>query len=211
MKGSAGYHRTLGGAIVWMGMASENRSKLTENPSFWSSRIPVGGSGATGSMPPRFDLLQSLVDQLLVVFPGEVPLDDLRGNHHRQIDRLAADLLERPARLELNLALGVLDDIVGLGACPGADLLAQPVAVRPALRDDRLRFDARAVEDLRRLAVEPLQLLPRLLRIVQRLADRVLPRLERLQERRPGELRQQRQQHQEGDDGPDEEPRVGLD
>ena len=35
---------------------------------------------------------------------------------HRQIDRFVADLLERAAGLELNLALGVLDDAVGLGA-----------------------------------------------------------------------------------------------
>jgi len=35
------------------------------------------------------DLLEGVVDQFLVVFLGEVPLDDLRGDHHREFDRLA--------------------------------------------------------------------------------------------------------------------------
>jgi hypothetical protein len=66
------------------------------------------------------------------------------------------------------------NDVVGFGAGLGAYLLAQPIAVRPALRDDRLGFHPRAVDDLRRLEVQPLQLLLRLLGIVERLADGVL-------------------------------------
>ena len=59
--------------------------------------------------------------------------------------------------------------------------------------------------------LQPLELLLRLLRVVERLADRVLTALERLQQRPPGELRQQRQQDQERDDRPDEQSGIGLD
>ena len=47
------------------------------------------------------------------------------------------------AGLELNLALGVPHDVVGLGARLLPDLFAQPLAVRPALRDDRFGLGAR--------------------------------------------------------------------
>ena len=50
-----------------------------------------------------------------------------------------------------------------------------------------------------------------LLGIVERLPDRLLTALERLQQRPPRKLRQQRQQHQEGQDRPDEQARVRLD
>ncbi len=119
-----------------------------------------------------------------------------------------ADLLEGAARLELNLPLGVLHDHVGLAARLLADLLAQPLAVGATLRDDRVGVDARPRDDLRRLRVQPLEVLLGLLRIVERLADRVLPRLERLQERSPRDLLQRPQQAEERDDRPDEQPGV---
>ena len=51
---------------------------------------------------------------------------------------------ERPAGLELDLALGVPDDAVGLG--PRLLLASPPAAARrrPALRDDRFGLDPRA-------------------------------------------------------------------
>jgi len=96
-----------------------------------------------------FDLLEGFVDQPLVVFPGEVALDDLRGDHHGEVDRLAPNLLERPAGLELNLTLRVLDDVVGFGARLRADLFPEPIAVDPTLRDDAFRLDARLLDDPR--------------------------------------------------------------
>ena len=59
-------------------------------------------------------LLQRLVDQLLVVFLREIPLNDLRCDGDRQVSGLVANLFERASRLELNLPLGVLDNYVGL-------------------------------------------------------------------------------------------------
>ena len=156
---------------------------MVRDPFTWIRRL---------SGDARATCLKGVVDQPLVVFLGEVPLDDLRRDHHREVDRLAADLLERAAGLELNLALRVLDDVVGLGA---RLLRASPRAA--ARRRTRLcvmialGLDARLADDLRGLDVQPLQLLLRLLRVVERLADRVLTRLERAEQRPPGELRQQ--------------------
>src|SRR5438105_14445625 len=119
------------------------------------------------SVFPALYLLERFVDQPLVVFLREVSLDDFRRDHYREIDRLVPNLLERARGFELDLTLGVLDDVVGFGARFRADLLAQPLAVGSALRDDAVGLDARARDDLRRPPVQPLQLLLRLLRIVQ--------------------------------------------
>ncbi|MGC4083556.1 MAG: hypothetical protein QM736_15950 [Vicinamibacterales bacterium] len=91
------------------------------------------------------------------------------------------------------------------------DLFTEAIGVRTALRDDGLGFRPCFAEDLGRFLLEPLQFQLRRLRIVQRLADALLPGVQRLEQRLPGELRQQRQQHEEREDGPDEEARIGLD
>ena len=76
-------------------------------------------------------LLERLFDQALVVFLGDVALQQLRGDGHRQVDRLLADLLQRARRLELDLLLGVLDDARGLGLRLLLQLLAEAVGVVP--------------------------------------------------------------------------------
>src|SRR5438094_2528454 len=164
-----------------------------------------------GQRAAAFDLLEGLVDEALVVFLREVPLDDLRRDHHREVDGFVADLLERPCRLELNLALGIADDPLRFLPRLLADLLAQPFAVGAASPDDGVRLDARLPDDLRRLLLQALQLLLRPPRVVERFADRLLALVERVEQRPPRKLRQQRQQHEERDDGPDEKPGIGLD
>ena len=64
-------------------------------------------------------------------------------------------------------------------------LFPQPLGVGSALRDDGLGLDARLADDLRRFLLQPLQLLPGLLRIVERLSDRLLPAVERLRAAAP--------------------------
>ena len=78
----------------------------------------------------------------------------------RQVHRLVADLLDRARRLHLDLLLGVLDDRRRLGARLLLQLLAQRLGVGPAPRDDGLGLDARLPHHLRRLALQPLELLP---------------------------------------------------
>src|SRR3954464_8716529 len=94
---------------------------MEADPTCWSREIRLTGSGQR-LMSLAFDLLQRLIDKALVVFGGQVPLDDLRGDHHRQLDRFATNVFERTARLELNLPLRVLHDVIGFGARLGADL-----------------------------------------------------------------------------------------
>src|SRR5215213_8731248 len=100
-----------------------------------------GADCSVRSVPAAFDLLQCFIDEPLVVFLREVPLDDLRRDHDGQIDRFAPYLLERATRLELNLPLRILDDVIGFGPRFGADLFTQPIAIGSALRDDRFGLD----------------------------------------------------------------------
>ncbi len=112
--------------------------------------------------------------------------------------------------LELNLALRVPDDAVGLGPRLLPHLFPQPLGVRlGSARSIGLRLDAGLPDDLRRFLLQPLQLLLGLLRVVQRLSDRLLTAVERLQQRPPRELRQQRQQDQKREDCPDEQSGSG--
>ena len=90
-------------------------------------------------------------------------------------------------------------------------LAAQPLGIGAARADDRLGFDTRLPDDRLGLLIQALELLARLLRVGQRFADRLFTRRQRLQQRPPGELREQRQQHEEGRDGPDEKSWIHLD
>jgi hypothetical protein len=95
--------------------------------------------------------------------------------------------------------------------CFLSHLFAQAFRVAAAPGDDRVSLDPGLTDDLRRLLLQPLELLLCLVRIVQRFADRLLPALEGLEQRAPRELRQQRQQDEERQDRPDEKPGIGLD
>jgi hypothetical protein len=59
--------------------------------------------------------------------------------------------------------------------------------------------------------VNAFELLLRPPRIVERRADRLLPVVERLEQRLPRELREECHEDQEDEDGPDVKPRIRLD
>ena len=65
----------------------------------------------------RLDLLQRVVDQGGVVGLGEIAAEQLRGDHQRQVDRFAADLLQGAVAFLLDLLLGVLRDALRLLLC----------------------------------------------------------------------------------------------
>src|SRR5262245_39457518 len=180
----------------------------------YARQIKEGGRAMIRPVPrsvaSSFHLRKGFVDQTFVVFLGQVSLNQLRRDHDRQIDGFTADLLQRAARLELDLAFGVLDDRLGFGAGLLLHFLAQPLGVASASADDGVGLDARLADDFGRFGVQPLELLLGFLGIVERPADRLLAAFEGTQKRTPGEPRQQRQQHKECDDGPDEQPRVRL-
>ena len=96
-----------------------------------------------------------------------------------------------------DLALGVLDDVLGVGARLLLHLLAGADGVGARARDDGIGLGPRLGEDARRFVVQALQLLPRLPRFIERLADRFLPAIERVEQRAPRELGEQPSEHDE--------------
>ena len=89
-----------------------------------------------------------------------------------------ADLLQRAAGFQLNLALGVPHDAFGLGAAPSARISSRSRSASARLCVMIASASTRALRMIcGRLLVQPLQFLLRLLRVVERLADRLLPRL----------------------------------
>src|SRR5258707_9567086 len=83
-------------------------------------------------------LAQRLLDEAALVLLVERLARDLLGGEDRQVGDLVADLLDRAARLGLDVALGLLEQLLALGlgllhgrgfgglaglACAGDDLL----------------------------------------------------------------------------------------
>ena len=96
-------------------------------------------------------------------------------------DRSAASCGSAAARASspADLALGVAHDALGLGPGLLPRLLPEPLASARVSGDDRFRLQTRACRMiLSRLLLQPLELAPRLLRIVERLPDRLLTALE---------------------------------
>ena len=91
-----------------------------------------------------------------------------------------------------------------------AQLLAEPVGGRAAPRDDRLAFHARVGQDLRRVLLHAFEI--RLAFSASSIAFAISfsRRIERGQQRPPGELREQRHERQERDNRPDEQAGIGL-
>src|SRR5471030_1692559 len=161
-------------------------------------------SGTTGRLVPAvFDLFERFVDQPLVVFLGEIPLDDLGRDHHGEIDRLAPDLLERAARLELNLPLGVGDHLVGLPLGALTDFLTQPLGVATGLLDDRRRFRVRAVQLRGVLLQARFRRVAILLGAGECLVDEFLALLQQPEDRSPGELAEHDDDDHENRERPD--------
>src|SRR4029078_3756939 len=91
---------------------------------------------ATSDFLVLLNLVQRLLDEPLVVLARHVTLQNLRGNLHRQFDGLAANLLQRPRRFQLNLLSGIADDAFGFGARLLAHLFAKPFGISAAGGDD---------------------------------------------------------------------------
>src|SRR5712692_6582240 len=89
--------RSTQGSGLQLGLGLRSQDRVTRSKLLVFCRFRK--TEQISSMPAAFDLLDGFVDEPLVVFLGEVPLDDLRGDHHREIDRLMPDLLQRARRL----------------------------------------------------------------------------------------------------------------
>ena len=109
--------------------------------------------GPTNLSEPLLQLLQRVLDQPLVVFLRDVPLNQLRRDRHREVDGLVANLLERARGFELNLPLGVLDDASASDARLLPHLPAQPLGVGAARATIGFGLDARLADDRLRLLI----------------------------------------------------------
>src|SRR5204862_5228037 len=98
-------------------------------------------------MASLLHLSERFVDEPLVVLFRQVSLDDLRGNHDREVDGLGPNLLERARRFQPDLTLRVLHHGFGFGARLLLQLFTQPLGVLAAAGDDALRLDPRLAED----------------------------------------------------------------
>src|SRR5688572_5500877 len=87
--------------------ATERDERRRATPNFQPEHLPwelgVGSwelamrrlvSAASAGALGRFDLLERVFDEALIVFLRHIPLQDLRRNGNRQIDGLGTDLLE---------------------------------------------------------------------------------------------------------------------
>jgi len=181
-----------------------------QNSRSWLSRIRDAGSGTPDPgrklVSAGLDLFDGVVDQAFVVRLGHVPLQDLRRDHHRQVDRFVPDLLERAARLELNLALRRLATArLGFSPWPFSRIsLAQPLRRRDAPR--------RSAPPLRRarlcsFAAYSFSLASASSRIAlglgQRAVDELLALLEQAEDRSPRELAEHDDDDHEDDQCPD--------
>src|SRR5262245_58701275 len=143
-----------------------------------------------------------VANQLFVVFLRHVPAQELRRNRDRQVHGFVAQLLDRLGRLLLDAALSVLDDAGRIVLRLLLHLLPEPLGVAAGARDDALGLAARLDEQLRGVLLDALEVFLRFPGVLDGAGDRLLPPLERREQRRPGELLQEEEQHQEGEDRP---------
>src|SRR5438445_653666 len=185
----------------------------TARPAVWPRPRPAAPRRSCArwwrSSRPLLEAGEILDDQLAVRRRVEVLLDQLGGRGDGQVHRFAAqgeqgllllglDLLARPLQQELLLRPGPLQDPLPL-------LLAQGLRVG----DDRLRLPPGVPQRPLVLLQQPRRLGPGPLGLVQLLLDAPLSILDRLENRRPAELPQQRQQQPEHHDRP--ENQSGID
>src|SRR5204863_4759642 len=137
-----------------------------------------------------------------VVFLREITFEQLRRQQDGNVRHFMTYLLYGLPGLQLNLLLRITKDVIRFVLCLVFEFFTQTFGVCARLGDDRFGFYTCLLHHLCRFLLEPFQLLSCPVRVLQRLPDSFLPDLERLEERAPCELCQQRQQNQERDNSP---------
>src|SRR5262245_13998470 len=126
-----------------MTVIRSSRASIRAKRSRGITTRPARGS----ARPAGLDFSEGLLHQPIGVGRRDVALQDLRRDRDRELDRLVADALDRARGLLLDLALRVLDDQLGVGPRLLLEILAEAGGVGAGARDDRLRLDARLVDD----------------------------------------------------------------
>ena len=102
-----------------------------------------------------------------------------------------ADLFDGLRGLALDLPLGFLGDVRGVGHGLVLEFLPEPIGVGARAGQQVFGVHARLREELAGVLLRALELLARLAGVVDGGGDRLLPLVERLEQRLPGELAQQ--------------------
>jgi hypothetical protein len=136
---------------------------------------------------------------------------DLLGRENGEVGDLAADLVERPARLELDLAPGVGQHLLARGLGIRLRLVLDPVGRLARAGDDVLGLLARLLQPLAVLVQQLVGLNAHALRVLDRLLDRKAPLVERLRDPRERQPAEDEQRDPERDQRPDHQPYVRAD
>src|SRR6185436_8122900 len=152
---------------------------------------------------PGFQSLDRIGDQALLVLDGELLADEPRGHLDGEAGGQRIDLLGRRIVGDLDLAARPLDHAVRLLARILLDPALDVDGVAASLVDDGGRLAAGRRQPLLVLLEARLGRVAVPLRLLQRLEDERLARLEVLEDRAPGILAEDEQHADEDDDGPD--------
>src|SRR5215211_2403037 len=136
---------------------------------------------------------------------------DLLGGDHGERRHLAADVVDRPARLGVDVAAGGLHQLLPLLARLRAGTLALRVGILARPHDDVLGLLARLLQPRPVLLEQLVRLAPGALGGVDRVRDRLGAAVERLPDPREGDSVKQVERDAERDQRPDHEPHVGAD
>src|SRR5215213_2042640 len=166
----------------------------------------------SGARPPlvlarlqhgEVELLDRLVDQAAVILLVEHLARDARGRDDRQLGHLLAQLLERAARLGLDLLARVLDPALALGLELLAQAIALGVADTASLAQDLLGLAARLVHERAVLLEQPARLVAGAVCLPERFADPLPALVDDLLDRAERERLQDKEGDPEADEGPD--------
>jgi hypothetical protein len=157
------------------------------------------------------ELAERFLDQALLIVVVERLAGHLLGGEDRQVGDLGADLLDRAARLGLDVATRLLEQLLALGPRPLDCLALAHLAGLARAGDDLLGLGARLAQPGAVLLEQRGRIGTRALRRLDRLLDRPLALLERLGDGGPRVLAQDEERHQEGEERPDHQPHIGTD
>src|SRR5215218_2908713 len=174
----------------------------------------------SGARPPlvlaplqhgEVELLDRLVDQAAVIVLVEHLARDARGRDDRQLRHFLAQLLERAARLGLDLLARVLDPALALGLELLAQAIALGVADTASLAQDLLGLAARLVHERAVLLEQPARLVAGAVCLPERFADPLPALVDDLLDRAERELLQDKEGDPEADEGPDHQTHGDVD
>src|SRR5690606_26204663 len=156
------------------------------------------------------DPLDVVAHERPVLLGAQTLLDQPGGRRQRELDRLAAQRVDRRLALTPQLLARPIDQLLLLGPRLLEHLLPHPLTRLARVGQDLLRLLPRLGELAPLLLEDPLSLLAVPSSLVQNGLDPLLTRVGVAQDLRERELRQQREQSQEDDERPERDVRAQL-